>query len=92
VAVGQSFDEIERVLPASIAIEFVPEVGLPRVSADRSQMEQVLMNLCPAAMAGRPARTVLPRSGSIADGCLTGRCGRIATRCATTIVPDVDRR
>jgi len=73
VAAGQSFDEIERVLPASIAIEFVPEVGLPRVSADRSQMEQVLMNLCPAAMAGRSARTVLPRSGSIADGCLTDR-------------------
>ena len=36
---------LERVLPASIAIEFVPEAELPRVSADRSQMEQVLMNL-----------------------------------------------
>ena len=51
---------LERVLPASIAIEFVPEAGLPRVSADRSQMEQVLMNLC------LNARDAMPRGGRLA--------------------------
>lgn len=37
---------LERLLPKSIAIDLRLEPSLPPVSADQTQMEQVLMNLC----------------------------------------------
>ena len=45
---------LERILPANIDIEFVPEADLPSVSADRSQMHQVLTNLCLSARDAMP--------------------------------------
>jgi PAS domain S-box-containing protein len=37
---------LERVLPANILLRFEPEVNLPHIAGDKSQLEQVLMNLC----------------------------------------------
>ena len=45
----------------------------PPVTESGCASARVDWRWCPAAMARRSARTVLPRSGSIADGCLTDR-------------------
>jgi PAS domain S-box-containing protein len=37
---------LERVLPAHTLLRFEPEVDIPHVAGDKSQLEQVLMNLC----------------------------------------------
>jgi two-component system cell cycle sensor histidine kinase/response regulator CckA len=37
---------LQRLIPASIAIDFIPHPGLPAVDADPTQIEQVIVNLC----------------------------------------------
>ncbi len=50
---------LERVLPASITLRFSPQIGLPPIAGDKSQLEQVLMNLCVNA------RDAMPDGGTI---------------------------
>jgi PAS domain S-box-containing protein len=63
MSLGPPIEEALRLLraaiPASIEIDAEVDPGLPPVSADATQIHQVVMNLCgnaSAAMAGRPGR------------------------------------
>jgi len=52
---------LQRLIPASIAIDFIPRAGLPFVNADPTQIEQVIVNLCINARDAmeNPGRVVL---------------------------------
>ncbi len=50
---------VSRFLPPSVALEVIEEPGLPRVDADPSQIDQVLMNLC------INARDAMPKGGRL---------------------------
>jgi signal transduction histidine kinase/CheY-like chemotaxis protein len=50
---------LSRLLPASIQIDFIAGAGLPKVSLDPGQLEQVLMNLA------LNARDSMPRGGRL---------------------------
>ena len=50
---------VERLLPPNVALEVETEAGLPDINADRTQIEQIVLNLCVNA------RDAMPEGGRL---------------------------
>jgi PAS domain S-box-containing protein len=82
ISLGPPIEEALKLLraaiPASIEIDAEVDPGLPPVSADATQIHQVVMNLCgnaSAAMAGRPGRLRVRCSETELDPAAAGDLG-----------------
>ena len=80
-ALANSLKMIQRVIGEHIRLSFHPAAGLPSVTADAGQLDQVLLNLC------LNARDAMPNGGALTIETFTESVDAEAARAQSWIVP-----